>query len=603
MLLDLRVRGRPQAHGRSARAEVLRAALRAARPSRARGTAVRRGPGGARARARGRFCAEAAGILASIVGRKRTYAWGRSRRWPRGRPSLGVPAAGRAPAAGEHTAEWRRSWTFDRRYRGGHRDQAGAARRAHARRDAAARSWRAPGRSAQAAARQTPATPPTRPTGRSSRSPAAATYGSRTRTAADSAASLRRRTSRSGARRGCRTAGARLHAHGRRAKADPHRRCCRPARRSGSTGATARSTARRCRASGSSPSSRPEAGTPVVYAAQANGVGVTAFDSTPPATPFTDVHDLAWSPDGTKLAYSADRPTPPVRSSSTTARHRLVLTLGRGPSGRPPARDSHSPTRVDLASVAADGTDSARSAKACRSTGGVVPVGTPKFPNLVQRPPSALVVSRGGNGHWLLGFTSMVDNRGPGIVWIRGTRAPGAHVMQVRQLVQLASGGARVDPSSGELHYVVAPPHYHWHLLGFEHYELRSAGDFALRARDHKSGFCIADHWGIAIGVPHGPPRFLEQLRAVRPESDVRRRGLVGRVHRPLSRVLPRPAARHHEAAGRALLARPSRERGLPSARAALLGQRCVAPRPAHVARAARRASRRFGSATRSAAR
>ena len=149
----------------------------------------------------------------------------------------------------------------------------------------------------------------------------------------------------------------------------------------------------------------------------------------------------------------------------------------------------------------------------------VVPVGTPKFPNLVQRPPSQLVLSRGGNGHWLLGFTSMVDNRGPGIIWIRGTRAPGAHVMQVQQLVQLASGGVRVDPSSGELHYVVAPPHYHWHFLGFEHYELRSAGDFALRVPDHKSGFCIADHWGHAIGVKPGPPRFLGNCDQFEPKA------------------------------------------------------------------------------------
>src|SRR5262245_51678347 len=35
-------------------------------------------------------------------------------------------------------------------------------------------------------------------------------------------------------------------------------------------------------------------GVPSIYVAQATGAGVRAFDSTPPATPFADVHDLVW---------------------------------------------------------------------------------------------------------------------------------------------------------------------------------------------------------------------------------------------------------------------------------------------------------------------
>ncbi len=87
------------------------------------------------------------------------------------------------------------------------------------------------------------------------------------------------------------------------------------------------------------------------------------------------------------------------------------------------------------------------------------------------------------------------------------------------QLIQLKGGGVRADAPSGELHYVVAPPHYHWHFLGFVHAELRSAGDFALRVRDHKSGFCIADHYGTAIGIPHGPPRFLSNCEQFNPRA------------------------------------------------------------------------------------
>jgi hypothetical protein len=89
--------------------------------------------------------------------------------------------------------------------------------------------------------------------------------------------------------------------------------------------------------------------------------------------------------------------------------------------------------------------------------------------------------------------------------------------MQVRQYVELANGTVRVDPTSGELHYVVAPPHYHWHLIGFVHTELRTAGDFTVRLRDRKSGFCMADHYGTAIGVPHGPPRFLSNCAQFHP--------------------------------------------------------------------------------------
>jgi hypothetical protein len=148
-----------------------------------------------------------------------------------------------------------------------------------------------------------------------------------------------------------------------------------------------------------------------------------------------------------------------------------------------------------------------------------VPAGIPKFPDLVQRPPSALVIERARNGRWLLGFTSMVDNRGPGVLWITAHRAGRESVMDVRQLLQLRGGGVRVDAPSGELHYVVAPPHYHWHFLGFVHAELRTAGDFVLRVRDHKSGFCLADHYGTAPGIPHGPPRFLSNCEQFHPDA------------------------------------------------------------------------------------
>ncbi len=171
-----------------------------------------------------------------------------------------------------------------------------------------------------------------------------------------------------------------------------------------------------------------------------------------------------------------------------------------------------------LTSSAPDGTDVRGLGTGTPLDWQTVPVGGPVFPNLVQRPPSGLVIS-GSRGHWRLGFTSMVDNRGPGVLWIQGRRAPGAARMSVRQLIALRTGGVRVDPNSGELHYTVAPPHYHWHFLAFDRFELHRVRDFKLLVRDHKSGFCIADHYGTAIGVPHGPPRFLGNCAQFDPKA------------------------------------------------------------------------------------
>jgi hypothetical protein len=265
-------------------------------------------------------------------------------------------------------------------------------------------------------------------------------------------------------------------------------------------------------------------GTPAVYVSRTDGTHPAAFAVTPPEVPPTDVRDLAWSPDDKRLAYTReaeDGTTALVVDDGTT---QVDLTLT-------PAQDEHptwSPTGSRIAyddgdghlrSVAADGTDQ-------RELGGgrpldwrVVPVGKPAYPNLVQRPPSGLLVTAGAHGRWLLGFTSMVDNRGPGILWLRGTRPGRSHVMNVRQLVTLEGGATRVLPESGELHYTIAPPHYHWHFLGFDRYELRSAGEFKLLVRDHKSGFCIADHYGLARGIPHGPPRFLSSCAQFNPRA------------------------------------------------------------------------------------
>ncbi|HEY1367289.1 MAG TPA: lysyl oxidase family protein [Gaiellaceae bacterium] len=260
-------------------------------------------------------------------------------------------------------------------------------------------------------------------------------------------------------------------------------------------------------------------GSPAVFVARADGTAPRPFHPAPPPDPATppptDVQDLDWSPAGLRLAYTA-----------TAADGTRSVVVDDGVTATPVASGDHpvwSPVGSQLAvsSVAADGT---RRIVLARDDGSGatgrgagfpvewrrVPVGQPEFPDLKQRPPSGLVVTVSPRGRFLLGFTSLVDNRGPGVLWIKASRPPGAPTMDARQLVIVRPDGLRLVRGTGLfLRYTVAPPHYHWHLLGYVRFELRRASDFRLIVRDHKSGFCLADHYGIAPGVSHGPPRFL----------------------------------------------------------------------------------------------
>jgi hypothetical protein len=140
------------------------------------------------------------------------------------------------------------------------------------------------------------------------------------------------------------------------------------------------------------------------------------------------------------------------------------------------------------------------------------------LPDFDQRPPADLQVA-GGPGKWLLGFTSLVDNVGLGPGVIVGVRPPGAPRMHGTQRVQLANGAWRTYPDVAQIRYTSSPPHHHWHLMRFDSFELRTLDGRAL-VRDRKSGFCLADHWGIAPGAwPGRQPHFLGDCGQFHPEA------------------------------------------------------------------------------------
>src|SRR5439155_19960313 len=64
--------------------------------------------------------------------------------------------------------------------------------------------------------------------------------------------------------------------------------------------------------------------------------------------------------------------------------------------------------------------------------------------------------------------------------------------------------GSRRIQGVGTVRYVVARTHRHFHLLGFDRYELLRGG--LVVERDRKSGFCLGDRTPLRRGAP--PPRF-----------------------------------------------------------------------------------------------
>ena len=135
------------------------------------------------------------------------------------------------------------------------------------------------------------------------------------------------------------------------------------------------------------------------------------------------------------------------------------------------------------------------------------------LPDLAQGIPtgiSIVVDTSRAQPHVRLAFHSSVVNVGEGPLVIVGRRAPGAATMTARQVVRRSDGSSVTRrPSAGVLRYVRASDHEHWHLLGFDRYELWNAKATRRLLRDRKQGFCLGDRFSLYSNrrIPHQPLR------------------------------------------------------------------------------------------------
>ena len=164
----------------------------------------------------------------------------------------------------------------------------------------------------------------------------------------------------------------------------------------------------------------------------------------------------------------------------------------------------------------------------------------PLLPNLVADPPDGSELttdSSSGTARLLLRFNGYIHNVGPGALDFRGSReAPhvSAHTLEeverARQkqeslpqaveeqlavpsmstsqrlflpsVSELNPERAHVDePSTGEMLYVSADGHHHWHLQRIAKYSLWNSARTAEVAPSQKVGFCLTDSQHVEPGV------------------------------------------------------------------------------------------------------
>ena len=112
---------------------------------------------------------------------------------------------------------------------------------------------------------------------------------------------------------------------------------------------------------------------------------------------------------------------------------------------------------------------------------------------------------------------------------VAGTRPGVEPKMRVEQVVLRADGSEKAAPVRAELRYEVAESHAHWHLMGFERYEIRRASDHALLGTGRKVGFCLSDRYEVArADIPGEPekPVWIEECGRSHPELTAMREGI-----------------------------------------------------------------------------
>lgn len=129
------------------------------------------------------------------------------------------------------------------------------------------------------------------------------------------------------------------------------------------------------------------------------------------------------------------------------------------------------------------------------------------LPDLRQFEPMAISVTEAAGSHRLV-FLSAVENIGEGALVVEGRRATRSdETMSVEQIVRRVDGSSSSFPVEAELRYITSETHAHWHLLGFERYELRRAADWKLVAPDRKTGFCLGDRFDASPRAILNEPR------------------------------------------------------------------------------------------------